>query len=169
MGREGDKLDTFVSQFNRDMVACKMESFRWTDFSVLIIINTLRSSDKNKEKLAERLNHLYDAAENKNKVLDVATMQAEVRSFWRAVKENRELTFKGNGNKGGPRNQGGNGNQGGPGQGAGGQGRRKRKKKNKSKEEKEETASNVGVTSKGEARHCYRCENPQKTVKRLAP
>ena len=59
-----------------------MESFRWTDFSVLIMINTLRSSDKNKEKLAKRLNHLYDAAKSEKRVLDVTTMQAEVRSFW---------------------------------------------------------------------------------------
>ena len=32
MGKEGDKLDTFVSQLSRDMAACKMESFCWTDF-----------------------------------------------------------------------------------------------------------------------------------------
>ena len=78
MGREGDCLDTFVSQLNRDMAACKMESFRWTDFLVLIMINTLRSSDKNEEKLAESLNHLYDVAESKKKVLDITMMQAEV-------------------------------------------------------------------------------------------
>ena len=82
MGREGDKLDTFVSQLNRDMAACKMETFRWTDFSVLIMLNTLRASDKNEEKLAERLNQLYDAAESEDRVLDITTMQAEVRSFW---------------------------------------------------------------------------------------
>ena len=34
MGKEGDKLDTFVSQLSRDMVACKLESFRWTDYSI---------------------------------------------------------------------------------------------------------------------------------------
>ena len=81
LGREGDRLDTFVSQLNRDMAACKMESFRWTDFSVLIMINTLQSSDKNEEKLAKRLNRLYDAAESENRALNIATMQQEVRSF----------------------------------------------------------------------------------------
>ena len=105
-----------------------METFRWTDFSVLIMLNTLRASDKNEEKLAERLNQIYNAAENEDRVLDITTMQAEVRSFWRSMKENCELTFKGNGNQGGPGNQGGNGNQGGSGQGAGRQGGRKRKK-----------------------------------------
>ena len=61
MGHEGDKLETFISQLSRDMAACKMESFQWTDFSILVMINTLRSSDKNEEKLAKRLNQLYDA------------------------------------------------------------------------------------------------------------
>ena len=55
--------------------------------------------------MAERLNQLYDAAEAENKVLDIATLQQEMRNFWRVVKENRELTFKGtdkgNGNQGG--------------------------------------------------------------------
>ena len=81
MGKEGDCLDTFVAQLNRDMAACKMGTFKWTDYSVLIFINTLRSSDKHEEKLAERLNHLYDATKAEGRVLDIATMQAEVRSF----------------------------------------------------------------------------------------
>ena len=58
MGHEGCSLDLFVSQLNKDMADCKMESFRWTDLSILIMINTLRSSDENKVKLAERLNNL---------------------------------------------------------------------------------------------------------------
>ena len=62
------------------------------------MINTLQSSDKNEEKLAKRLNRLYDSAESEKRVLDIAIMQQEVRSFWRTVKENRELMFKGNGN-----------------------------------------------------------------------
>ena len=34
MGKEGDKLDTFVSQLSRDMAACKLETFRWTHYSI---------------------------------------------------------------------------------------------------------------------------------------
>ena len=30
MGKEGDKLDTFVSQLSRDMAACKLETLRCT-------------------------------------------------------------------------------------------------------------------------------------------
>ena len=72
----------------------------WTDYRILIMINTLQSSDKHEEKLAKRLNQLYDAAEAEDRVLDIATMQQDIRSFWRMVKENRELMFKGT-NKGG--------------------------------------------------------------------
>ena len=58
-----------------------METFNWTDFAVLIFIKTLRSSDKNEEKLAKHLNKMYDATEKDKKVLEIVTMQAEVRSF----------------------------------------------------------------------------------------
>ena len=54
MGKEGDKLDTFLSQLSRDMAACKLESFRWTDYSILIMISPLQISDKCEEKLAKR-------------------------------------------------------------------------------------------------------------------
>ena len=56
-----------------------METFNWTDFAVLIFIKTLRSSDKNEEKLAEHLNKMYDAVEKDKKVLEIVTMQAEVQ------------------------------------------------------------------------------------------
>ena len=31
MGKEGHCLDTFVAQLNRNLAACKMEMFNWTD------------------------------------------------------------------------------------------------------------------------------------------
>ena len=51
-----------------------METSKWTDFLVLIFINTLRSSDKNEEKLAEHLNRMYDAAKKEGRVLEIATI-----------------------------------------------------------------------------------------------
>ena len=150
MGREGSNLDTFVSQLNRDMAACKMESFRWTDLSILIMINTLRSSDKNEVKLAKRLNYLYDAAVSEHKVLDITSVQREVRCFWRTVKENRELTFKSHGS------QGDCGNQNAYNQDNDGQ-KENRKRKNKGKEKETEKVSNVASSDKGEVWYCYRC------------
>ena len=70
-----------------------MESFRWTDLVILIMINILRSSDENEVRLAERLNHLYDYAISDNKALDMAVVQKEVHSFWRTVRDNRQMTF----------------------------------------------------------------------------
>ena len=58
-----------------------MESFRWTDLSILIMINTLRSSDENKVRLAEKLNNLYDSAISDDRVLDMAVVEKEVHSF----------------------------------------------------------------------------------------
>ena len=101
MGKEGVKLNTFVSQLSRDMAACKLESFRWTDYSILIMINMLRSSDKIEEKLAERLNQLYDAAETENRVLNIATVQQYLPYFstvhWN--KNCRIVVFQGSVNK----------------------------------------------------------------------
>ena len=67
MGKDGDCLDTFIAQLNHDLAACKMETFNWTDFAVLVFIKTLRSNDKNEEKLEEHLNRMYDAAEKEKK------------------------------------------------------------------------------------------------------
>ena len=121
MGKEGDRLDTFVAQLNRDLSACKMETFNWMDFAVLICIKTLRSNDKNKEKLAEPLNKMYNTVEREKRVLEIVTIQAEVRQFWRTVKENRKMTW-GKGNKDGGKENPGGGNQGGGNQGGGGKG-----------------------------------------------
>ena len=78
MGKEGDCLDTFFAQLNRDLAACKMETFNWTDFAVLVFIKTLRSTNKNEEKLTEHLNKMYDAKEKEKRVLEIAMMQAQV-------------------------------------------------------------------------------------------
>ena len=142
-----------------------MDMFNWADFSVLICIKMLRSSDKNEEKLAEHLNKIYGTAEKDKRRLEMVTIQSEVREFWKNVKENRELTW-GKGNQGGKENPGG-GNQGGGGQGGkpnGGQGGRKRNKnKNKGKEDKdnkEETVAAAGV-QENNVKYCFKCGDPQ--------
>ena len=86
MGKEGDRLVTFVAQLNCNIAACKIETFNWTDFAVLVFIKTLRSNNKNEEKLAEHLDKMYDTTEKEKRVLEIVTMQAEVWSFWRNVK-----------------------------------------------------------------------------------
>ena len=70
-----------------------MENFRLTNLSILIMINTLSSSDENEARLAERLNHLYNSAILNDKQLDMSTNQSEVNQFWERVCENRQMTF----------------------------------------------------------------------------
>ena len=149
-----------------------METLNWTDFAVLVFIKTLRSNDKNEEKLAEHLNKMYDTAEKEKRVLDIATMQAQVRAFWRNVKENCEMTWGKGGKDGGKDNQGGGnqggGNQGGGGQGgksSGGQGRRKNRNKNKNKgkedkDKKDETVAAAGVQDNN-VKYCFKCGDSQ--------
>ena len=165
MGKEGDHLDTFIAQLNRDLAACKMETFDWRDFAVLVFIKTLRSNNKNEEKLAEHLNKMYDTTEKEKRVLEIVTMQAKVRAFWRNVKENHEMTWGKGGKEGGKDNPGG-GNQGGGNQGGkpnGGKGKwNKNKEKNKGKgkdhkDDKDETVSAVGVQGDNSDKYCFKC------------
>ena len=112
------------------------------------------------------MNRIYDAAEKDKKMLEIATMQAEVQAFWRSVKENRELTW-GKGNKDGGKDTPGGGNQGGGGQGeksnGGNGGRKGNRNKNKGKEDKdnkEETIAGAGV-QENNVKYCFKCGDPQ--------
>ena len=80
MGKEGDKIDRFITQLSRDSAACCLESFRWTNYNVLICINTLRGSNKDKAKLAERLTLLYNTHCESETIMTLATVQSEVKS-----------------------------------------------------------------------------------------
>ena len=55
MGKEGNKIDGFVARLSRDRAACKLETFRWTDYQILLCINTL-TNDKDEARLAEKIN-----------------------------------------------------------------------------------------------------------------
>ena len=80
-------------------------------------------SDKDKAKLAEKLTACYNAYCEAKTTMTLATVQAEVKKFWRNVRETRELMYKGTAPSGG--NQNGSGQ----GQGKGNGGKRDRKNK----------------------------------------
>ena len=107
--------------------------------------------------------------QRKKKVLEIVTMQAEVQSFWRNVKENREMTWGKGGKEGGKDNPGG-GNQGGGNQGGkpnGGKGKwSKNKEKNKGKgkddkDDKDETVFAIGVQGDNSEKYCFKCGDSQ--------
>ena len=74
MGKKGDKLDGFIAQLSHDTAACRQDDFRWSDYNVLICINTLRGIEKDEAKLAEKLTLLYNTYFDKGKALDLATI-----------------------------------------------------------------------------------------------
>ena len=101
MGKEGDKINGFIAQLSWDSAACKLKTFKWTDYNILLCINTLRSNDKDKEKLAVNLTLFYNAHYEANTTMTLATVQAGVKKFWQTVREMRELIYKGLASAGG--------------------------------------------------------------------
>ena len=60
MGKEGNKIDRFIARLSQDVAACKLETFRWTDYQILLCINTL-TNDKDEAQLADKLTKMYNA------------------------------------------------------------------------------------------------------------
>merc|ERR1712115_637942 len=61
MGKEGNKIDGFIARLSRDVAACKLETFKWTEYQILLCINTLMTNDKKEARLAEKLTKTYNA------------------------------------------------------------------------------------------------------------
>ena len=79
---EGANTESFISELVKEMEDCKMESFQWTDLPILIMINSLRSSDENEARLAERLTHIYNSSILSNTELDMSFVRGEISQFW---------------------------------------------------------------------------------------
>ena len=47
-------MDGFLARLGRDVAACKLETFNWADYQILLCINTL-TNDKDEVRLAEKL------------------------------------------------------------------------------------------------------------------
>ena len=78
--------------------------FRWTDYQILLCINTLMTNNKEEARLAEKLTKMYNAHCTSNTTMTLATVQTEVKKFWRDRKETRDLMYNG------PNKSGGNNN-----------------------------------------------------------
>ena len=89
MGKEGNKIDGFVAHLSRDVAACKLEKFRWTDYQILLCINTLLTNDKDEARLAEKLTKMYNAHCKANTSMTLASVQTEVKKFWGAGRKRR--------------------------------------------------------------------------------
>ena len=62
MGRNRVNTEGYITEIAKDIKDCKMWDFKWTDMQVLMIINSLNSSDENEAHLAERLTETYNSS-----------------------------------------------------------------------------------------------------------
>ena len=91
------------------MAACKLETFNWSDYHILLCINTL-TNNKDEARLAEKLTKIYNKHVASNATMTFATVGREVKQFWRDRKETRDLMYST------PNKSGGNNNASGQGQ-----------------------------------------------------
>ena len=122
-----------------------METFRWTDYQILLCINTLMTHDKEEALLAEKLTRAYNAHCEANTTMMLATVQTEVKKFWRDRKETRDLMYSGPTKPGLGQNTERN------------RGRRQRKKDKKKSGSKETVAQMTGDNEKDKEIYCFRC------------
>ena len=103
-------MDGFLARLGRDVAACKLETFNWADYQILLCINTL-TNDKDEMRLAERLTKVYNAHSISNSRMTLANFGTEVKQFWRDIKETQDLIYNGTkagGNNNAPRQGHGN-------------------------------------------------------------
>ena len=81
MGRNGANTEGYITEIAKDMEDCKMWDFKWTDMQVLMIINSLNSSDENEAQLAERLTETYNSSILNNKVLEIPHIRKIITEF----------------------------------------------------------------------------------------
>ena len=143
MGVEGCNIDGFLARLGRDVAACKLETFNWADYQILLCINML-TNGKDEMRLAERLTKVYNAHSVANTRMTLANVGTEVKQFWRDIKETRDLMY--NGTKAG-------GNNNAPGQGQGNKSRRQKKR-----DEKKAAGTKIiaKVTEKDKDEYCFR-------------
>merc|ERR1711873_219415 len=94
MGKEGCKIDGFLARLGRDVATCKLETFNWADYQILLCINML-TNDKDEMRLAEKLTKVYNAHGAAKTRMTLANVGTEVKQFWRDIKETRDLMCNG--------------------------------------------------------------------------
>ena len=60
MGVKGCNVDGFLARLGRDVAACKLETFNWKDYQILLCINML-TNDKDELRLAKKLTKVYNS------------------------------------------------------------------------------------------------------------
>ena len=94
MGVKGCNVDGFLARLGRDVAACKLETFNWKDYQILLCINTL-TNDKDEVQLAKKLIKMYNKHTASRSQMTLANVGTEVKQFWRDIKETQDLIYNG--------------------------------------------------------------------------
>ena len=78
MGVKGCNLDGFLARLGRDVAACKLETFNWKDYQILLCIKTL-TNDKDEAWLAEKLIKVYNEHTASSSRMTLANVGTEVK------------------------------------------------------------------------------------------
>ena len=150
MGVKGCNIDGLLARLGRDVAACKLETFNWKDYQILLCINTL-TNDKDEVRFAEKLIKVYNEHTASSSQMTLANMGTEVKQFWRDIKETQDLIY--NGTK-----TGGNNNP--PGQGHG-----NKNKRYKKKDKKKAAGTEIVAAMTEKDIYCFKCGEASHTVK----
>ena len=90
MGKNGANTEGYITEISKDFEDCKMWDFDWTDMQVLMVINSLNSSDENEACLAEKLTESILSILNK-KVLEMPQIHKIISDLWGEIKERRQV------------------------------------------------------------------------------
>ena len=96
-------MDGFLARLGRDMAACKLETFNWADYRILLCINTL-TNDKDEMQLTEKFTKVYNTYFAARTTMTLANVGTEVKQFWRDIKETRDLMYNRTNKAGGNKN-----------------------------------------------------------------
>ena len=94
MGKECCNINGCLARLGRDVAACKLETFNWANYQILLCINML-TNGKDEMRLAERLTKVYNAHSIVNSRMTLANVGTEVKQFWRDIKETKDLIYNG--------------------------------------------------------------------------
>ena len=142
------------------IAACKLETFNWADYQILLCINTL-TNGKDEVWLAEKLTKVYNAHFAAGSTMTLENVGTEVKQFCRDRKETRDLMYSR------LNMAGGNNNASRQGQSNTEKNKsRQQRKKEKKKAASSETISQVTTNAdKKKEEYCFRCGDTSHRVK----
>ena len=93
MGKNGANTEGYITEIKKEMEDCDMRNFKWTDMQVLMVIDTLNSSDEDESQLAEKLTEAYNSATLNKEILEMSQIRELVADFWARKREQKQTMF----------------------------------------------------------------------------